>query len=212
MKKILPLIIIGLFITASASAQQFFGPREDYDESYRPRFGLAVGAAFSNALASSKSNYDTGATAGFSFGLTYNHPVSDFISIGAEALYSQRGYAATTVSGGFSQHSQFLDLPIFAKLQTGKKFNIFAGPQFSYLLSSNNTYNDGFAESFRGFYQYSGIKTFFAGVIGAGMDINDHVNLNARYTIDIKGTNANGNIYVPAYKYQALQFALGFKF
>jgi hypothetical protein len=211
MKKILPLII-GLFITAGANAQEFFGARGDFDDSFRPRFGFAVGAAFSNAVASSKSNYNTGALAGFSLGFTYNHPVSDRISIGAEALYSQKGYAATTQSGKFSQRSQFMDIPVFFKMKTGNRFNVFAGPQLSYMLSSNNIYNDGFDESVRGYYQYSGVKTFFAGVIGAGVDITDHVNLNARYAIDLKGTNANGNVYVPAYKHQALQLAFGFKF
>jgi hypothetical protein len=212
MKKTLSLIlIIGLFIVANANAQ-FFGARGDYEYSFRPRFGVAMGAAFSNAVPSSKSNYNTGATAGFSIGFTYSHPVTDKISIGAEALYAQKGYAATTQSGRFSQRSQFLDIPVYAKLRTGKRFNIFAGPQISYMLSSNNLYNEGFDESLRGFYQYDGVKTFFAGVIGAGVDITDHVNLNARYAIDLKGTNANGNIYVPAYKHQALQLAFGFKF
>lgn len=211
MKKILPLII-GLFITASASAQEFFGARGDFDDSFRPRFGFAMGAAFSNALPSSKSNYNTGALAGFSFGFTYNHPVSNILSIGAEALYSQKGYAATTQSGRFSQRSQFLDIPVFAKIKTGHRFNVFVGPQLSYMLSSNNLYSADFAESVRGFYQYDGVKTFFAGVIGAGVDINDHVNLNARYAVDLKGTNANGNKYVPAFRHQALQLAFGFKF
>src|SRR6478609_8314090 len=108
MKKTL-FILVGLFITVNASAQQFFGARSDYDDAFTPRFGFTMGAAFSNAVPSSKSNYDTGALAGFSLGFTYNHPVSSLISIGAEALYAQKGYAATTQSGRFSQHSQFLD-------------------------------------------------------------------------------------------------------
>lgn len=212
MKKTLSLII-GLFIIiANASAQQFFGARWDYDESFRPRFGFTMGAAFSNAVPASKSNYDTGAMPGFSMGFTYNHPVSNRLSIGTEALYSQKGYAAATQSGRFSQRSQFMDIPVYVKLKTGNKFNVFAGPQLSYLLSSSNRYNEGFDESVRGFYQYSGVKTFFAGVIGAGVDITTHVNLNARYAIDLKGTNANGNTYVPEYKHQALQLAFGFKF
>jgi len=210
MKKILSLII-GLFIVANANAQ-FFGARGDYEYSFRPRFGVAMGAAFSNAVPSSKSNYDTGALAGFSMGITYGHPVTNNLAIGVEALYAQKGYAATTQAGRFSQRSQFLDIPIYAKFLVGNKFNLFAGPQISYLLSSSNLYNEGFDESVRGYYQYSGVKTFFAGVIGAGIDINTHVNLNARYAIDLKGTNANGNIYVPAYKHQALQLAFGFKF
>jgi len=211
MKKTLYLLI-GLFITVNASAQQFFGARWNYDDAFRPRFGFTMGAAFSNALPSSKSNYETGAMAGFSFGFTYNHPVTSDLSIGTEALYSQKGYAATTQSGRFSQRSQFLDIPLYAKLNTGRKFYVLAGPQLSYLLSSSNTYGEGFNESLRNYYQYSGVKTFFAGVIGAGVDINNHVNLNARYAIDLKGTNANGNIYVPEYKHQALQLAFGFKF
>jgi len=211
MKKAL-FLIIGLFIITNANAQQFFGARSDFDDSFRPRFGFTMGAAFSNAVPSSKSNYDTGALAGFTLGLTYNHPVTDNLSIGAEALYAQKGYAATTQAGRFSQRSQFLDIPVYVKLKTGSGFNVFAGPQISQLLSSNNIYNEGFDQSVRGFYQYSGVKTFFAGVIGAGVDLNSHVNLNARYAIDLKGTNANGNTYVPEYKHQALQVAFGFKF
>ncbi len=210
MKKTLSLII-GLFIVANANAQFFFF-FGDYEYSFRPRFGVAMGAAFSNAVPSSKSNYDTGALAGYSMGITYSHPVTNNLAIGVEALYAQKGYAATTQAGRFSQRSQFLDIPIYAKFLVGNAFNLFAGPQISYLLSSNNLYNEGFDESVRGYYQYSGVKTFFAGVIGAGIDINTHVNLNARYAIDLKGTNANGNIYVPAYKHQALQLAFGFKF
>jgi len=210
MKKTLSLII-GLFIVASANAQ-FFGARGDYEYSFRPRFGVAMGAAFSNAVPSSKSNYNTGALAGFSMGFTYSHPVTNNLSIGVEALYAQKGYAATTQAGRFSQRSQFLDIPIYAKFLVGNRFNLFAGPQISQMLSSNNLYNEGFEESVRGYYQYSGVKTFFAGVIGAGIDINDHVNLNARYAIDLKGTNANGNIFVPEYKHQAVQLAFGFKF
>ena len=211
MKKAL-FLIIGLFIITNANAQQFFGARSDFDDSFMPRFGFTMGAAFSNAVPSSKSNYDTGALAGFTLGLTYNHPVTDNLSIGAEALYAQKGYAATTQAGRFSQRSQFLDIPVYVKLKTGSGFNVFAGPQISQLLSSNNIYNEGFDQSVRGFYQYSGVKTFFAGVIGAGVDLNSHVNLNARYAIDLKGTNANGNTYVPEYKHQALQVAFGFKF
>jgi|GEM_PF-1291423 len=212
MKKALSLII-GLFIiTLSASAQQFFHARGDFDHSFRPRFGFTMGAAFSNAVAASKNNYNTGGSAGFSFGFTYNRPVADRLSIGAEVLYSQKGYAATTLSGKFSQNSQFLDVPVFAKYSVGRKLNVFAGPQLSYMLSSSNVYNAGFEETTRNYYQYSGVRTFFAGVIGAGVEPTDHVNLNARYALDITGTNANGSAFVPAYKHQALQLAFGYKF
>ncbi len=211
MKKILP-IIIGLLITASANAQQFFGARQDYDDAFRPRFGFTMGAALSNAVPAIKSNYATGGLAGFSFGFTYNYPVTYKLSVGAEALYAQKGYEATTQSGRFSQRSQFLDIPVFAKFKAAHRVNLFAGPQFSYMLTSNNSYNEGFNEGVREYYQYQGVKAFFAGVVGAGFDVNSTVNVNVRYAIDFKGTNANGNTYVPEYRHQALQLAFGFKF
>ena len=211
MKRIL-LFIIGLFITISANAQQFFGARQDFDDAFRPRFGFSMGAALSNALPAANSNYATGGLAGFSFGFTYNYPVTYKLSVAAEALYSQKGYEATTQSGRFSQRSQFLDVPIFAKFKTAHKISLFAGPQFSYMLSSNNSYGEGFNEAVRGNYQYNGMRAFFAGVVGAGFDINSTVNVNARYAIDFKGTSANGNAYVPEYRHQALQLAFGFKF
>lgn len=211
MKKILP-IIIGLLITASANAQQFFGARQDYDDAFRPRFGFTMAAALSNAVPAVNSNYATGGLAGFSFGFTYNYPVTYNLSVGAEALYSQKGYEATTQSGRFSQRSQFLDIPVFAKFKTGHRVSLFAGPQFSYMLTANNSYNEGFNEGVRQYYQYSGVRAFFAGVVGAGFDVNSTVNVNVRYAIDFKGTNANGNTYVPEYRHQALQLAFGFKF
>ncbi|PJJ84020.1 porin family protein [Mucilaginibacter auburnensis] len=211
MKKILP-IIIGLLITSSANAQQFFGARQDYDDAFRPRFGFTMGAALSNAVPAVKSNYATGGLAGFSFGFTYNYPVTYQLSVGAEALYSQKGYEATTQSGRFSQRSQFLDIPVFAKFKTGHRVSLFAGPQFSYMLTANNSYNEGFNEGARQYYQYNGVRAFFAGVVGAGFDVNSTVNVNVRYAIDFKGTNANGNVYVPEYRNQALQLAFGFKF
>lgn len=210
MKKILPFII-GLFITANANAQQFFGARQDFDDAFRPRFGFTMGAAMSSAVPNVKSNYATGGLAGFSFGFTYNYPVTYKLSVGAEALYSQKGYEATTQSGRYSQRSQFLDVPVFAKFKTGHRISLFAGPQFSYMLAASNSYNEGFNESLRGNYQYNGLKVFFAGVVGAGFDINSTINVNARYAIDFKGTNANGNYYVPEYRHQALQLAFGFK-
>jgi hypothetical protein len=32
------------------------------------------------------------------------------------------------------------------------------------------------------------------------------------YTMNILGTNPNGNPYVPSYRYQALQLAVGYEF
>lgn len=211
MKKILLLTIV-LFAILDASAQQFFGARRDFDRSFRPRLGFTIGAAFSNAVPTNKSEYNTGSMAGYSIGFTYQFPVSDKLSLGSELLYSQKGYRANTLAGSYSQRTQFLDVPLLVKYHTARRIDLFAGPQFSYLLSAGNNYADNFDHGVKGFYDYDGIKAFVAAVVGVGYDINDSLDIQARYAIDIKGNSKNGSGYVPGYRNQALQMAFGFKF
>ena len=210
MKKILFLTII-LFTLKAASAQQFFGARRDYDDSFRPRLGFAVAAAFSNAVPTSTTTFTVSGVTGFSLGLTYHFPVGDNFAVGSELLYGERGYKANTPSGEFTQRTRFLDIPVLAKYHI-KKVDIYAGPQFSYLLSANNTYENNFVISERPFYDYDGPKSFFAGVVGAGYNINESVDVNARYVIDIKGRSSNGNTRIPNYRIRYFQIAFGIKF
>lgn len=211
MKKILLLTIV-LFAILDANAQQFFGARRDFDRSFRPRFGFTIGAAFSNAVLTNKSDYNVGSTAGYNVGFTYLLPVSDRLSAVSELLYSQKGYKANTQAGNYSQRTQFLDVPLLIKYHTARKLDLFVGPQFSYLLSAGNNYADDFNRDVKRFYDYDGIKGFVAAVMGVGYDINESIDVHARYAIDIKGNSANGNIHVPGYRNQALQMAFGFKF
>lgn len=203
-----------VFLAGLANAQTYFnGARADYDSFFRPRVGFTMGVAFSNTLKSYQAaNYNTGTLTGFNAGFTFDFPVSHTFLITPEILYSQKGYAATTPSGDFTQRSQYIDVPVLAKFRSGSVLNFFVGPQISYQFSSNNSYSSGFADNLREYYQYSGSKTFVAGVVGIGADINNHVDIRARYAIDLQGTNTNGNNYVPSYRNQALQISLGFKF
>lgn len=210
MKKILFLTIL-LFTIKAASAQRFFGARRDFDESYRPRFGFAVAAAFSNAVPASTNNFIVSGITGFSLGLTHHFPVGDNLVIGSELLYAERGYKANTPAGEYTQRSHFIDIPVVAKYYF-KKIDIYAGPQYSYLLSAPNTYDNNFVVDERPYYDYNGPKSFFAAVAGLGYSINESVDVNARYVIDIKGRSANGSIRIPNYRIQYFQIAFGIKF
>jgi hypothetical protein len=92
-------------------------------------------------------------------------------------------------------------------------FNFYIGPQLSYLLSTTNTYNNGFITTSEHYYEdNNGHKSFLDGVIGVSFDLNRSVDLHARYTIDLQQTDSNGYTYVPDYRNQVWQFGLGFKF
>jgi hypothetical protein len=212
MKKII-IITICVLLTGLAHAQTYFnGARADYDSFFQPRVGFTLGVAFSNTVKQYQSNFNTGALPGFNAGFTFDFPVSHTLVIAPEILYAQKGYAATTPNGGYTQRSQYVDIPVLAKFRSGSVLNFYVGPQVSYQVSSANSYNHDFVANTRDFYKYSGNKFFYAGVVGAGFDINRTVDIHARYAIDFQGTHTNGNNYVPSYRNQALQVSLGFKF
>lgn len=210
MKKILLLAIV-LLAAGTVNAQSYFnGDRADYNSFYQPKMGFEFGAVMSNTTGS--SNFNTSSLAGFSAGFAFDLPVSYPFSIAPAILYSQKGYSANTQFGNFTQRSQYVDAPILAKFHAGHSINLYLGPQVSYMIASSNNFGSNFSSATRQSFAYSGSRIFYDGVIGAGVDISNSIELHARYTIDLQGTNSNGNNYISTYRNQAWQVGLGFKF
>jgi hypothetical protein len=212
MNKILYLIAL-LFAAGSVSAQSYFnGDRVDYNGFYQRKVGFEIDAAVASTVNTVMPNYNTSSITGFTAGITFDFPFIFPVAIAPELLYSQKGYAAITASGNFTQHNQFLDLPFMARIYTGHRLSFFAGPQLSYLISTSSSFSTDFSPSTRPYYNYSGSKFFTAGVLGLGFDVTNYADFHVRYAIDLQGTNLNGNGLVPSYRNQVLQIGLGFKF
>jgi hypothetical protein len=221
MKKILFLAIGLLTLAGSVSAQGYYGPRRAVrrpaprsraDDFYRIKVGITGGVNVANLVNTYNSNFNTGSVTGFNAGLTLDIPLIYPLLFAPEVLYSQKGYTAVTADGNFTQHANYIDVPLLAKIRLAPGFNFVIGPQFSIPTSVTNTYDDGFATIAREHYSTAGDKTLFDGVIGVGIDLNRFVELRARYTIDLNQTDSNGNTYVPDYRNQVWQFGLGIKF
>jgi hypothetical protein len=218
MKKIL-FLAIGLLVAASVSAQRrFYHPQRNtnnnnYSDFYQPAIGFEIGANISNSVSSSGSNYSTGSLAGLNAGITFNLPIIYPLSFAPEVLYSEKGYTATTQDGNYTQRTNFIDVPLLAKFKLGPVFNFYIGPQLSYLISTTNTYDNGFTVTSEQYYDNNnGHKSFLDGVVGVSFDFNRSVDLHARYTIDLQQTDYYGTTYVPNYRNQVWQIGLGFKF
>ena len=212
MKKSIFLAVV-ILSAGTVNAQRYFsGSRSDYSnyDFYQPKIGFEAGLNIANTISSDNSNYSTNSVAGFNAGITFDIPVIYPFSIVPEVIYSQKGYKATTQFGEFTRRNGFLDIPVLAKFRVAPTFNLFVGPQFSYLLSTTNTYSDGFTTTSREYYNNDS-KAFLDGVLGVSFDLNSSVDLHARYTIDIEKTDSHGNSYVPAYRNQVWQIGLGFK-
>jgi hypothetical protein len=223
MKKIL-FLAISLLVAGSVSAQHYYQPRHrhinnnnNYDSNnsdfYQPSIGFTAGLNIANTIGSYNSGYSTSTRAGLNAGIIFNLPIFYPLSFAPEVLYSQKGYSASTQDGNFNQRTDYIDIPLLAKFRAGPMFNIFVGPQLSYLISTTNTYENGFKSVSEQYYNNNnGNKSYVGGVIGVSFDINRYVDLRARYTIDLDQTDYRGDTYIPNYRNQVWQFGVGFKF
>ncbi|MFD2145692.1 porin family protein [Mucilaginibacter antarcticus] len=218
MKKIFLSAICLLLVAGSVSAQRRYAraPRNNnsrsYTDFYGPKIGLKIGASVANQTSSGYNNYSTGSILGLNAGLTLDLPIIYPLSFAPEVLYSQKGYEATTVNGIYTERTHYIDVPLLAKIKVAPTFNVVVGPQLSYLVSTTNTYDDGFVTSTEHYYEdNAGHKSYLGGVVGISFDINRSVDVHARYTIDLQKTDYRGNTYAPNYRNQVWQFGLGFK-
>jgi len=220
MKKLL-FIAICLLVAGSVSAQGYYSghrravrrsaPRSSANDFYRTRVGIAGGFNFADAVDSYNQNYSTAGITAFHVGLTLDIPVAYPLSFAPEVLYSQKGYAATTTDGNFTQRSNFIDVPLLAKFRLSPFFNFVVGPQVSFPISTTNTYDNGFNVTAQDHYSTTHDRTVLDGVIGVGVDINPNVEIRARYTIDFQETDDNA-YYIPGYRNEVFQLGIGFKF
>jgi len=199
MKKII-FLAAGLLLAGAASAQI--------------KFGVAGGANFSNIIKTDDPNFTTSYKTGFHAGVTMDIHLVGPLSFDPEILYDTKGYKATTTSGEFTQRTNFIDAPLLAKLKLAQGFGIIVGPQVSFLMSTTNTYSNGFSTIQQQHYEDDSNrfrKSIIDGVIGVSIDLSTNVDLRARYTLDLQQDNVDGTTQTPQYRNQVWQIGLGLK-
>jgi len=219
MKKTL-FFAICLLVAGSVCAQGYYygprrvrrpPPRSQYDDFYKPRIGITGGLDIANTVSAYNPNFSTGAITGFNAGLTFDLPIIYPLSFTPEVLYSQKGFAAVTSDGNFTQRSDYIDIPLLAKFHLGPAFNFLIGPQVSFPISTTNTYDNGFVVTNEHYYSTYGNGTVLDGVVGVSFDLGRDVELRGRYTVDLQRNQQNAS-YGGDYRNQVWQIGLGFKF
>lgn len=203
MKKIF-ILAISLFVASAATAQD------------RIKFGIKGGLNYSDIIeGDGNNNFDTESKPGFNAGVTVEIPLIAGLQFTPEVLYSQKGYKNTYAAGTFKQTTSFIDVPILASFRLGSAFNIVAGPQVSFLLSTKNKFENNFgaveetrveddSDRFK--------KSLVGGVIGFRYDVNDKFDIHARYALDFQKNNENGTQDTPEFRNQVYSVGVGIKF
>lgn len=125
----------------------------------KPTFGARAGVLSSGIRGEASGNLDdllsfangmitTNNRTGFYAGVYASVPVTEGIYFEPGLTYSQKGYELTgSLEGktiGFlganakaKLQSEYIDIPVVLKANLGSGFQLFAGPQFSYLMKAN---------------------------------------------------------------------------
>nr|WP_121270148.1 porin family protein [Pedobacter schmidteae] len=202
MKKLL-ILAIGLFAATATNAQI--------------RLGVKAGLNVPNIIKGDGNNdFKTKVNPGFNAGVTLDIPLITGLAFTPELLYSTKGYKAETLFGNFTQTTNFIDIPILASINLGGSgLNLVAGPQVSFLLSTNNKFENGFGTTEQQIVEDKSDrfkKSLVGGLIGFRYDINNKVDIHGRYALDFQKNNENGTKETPEYKNQVFSVGLGLKF
>ncbi len=200
------LLAISLFISTLSFAQvkSSYGVRAGFLSS-----GINGDAAnsFNNLLEFSNGIVTTKNVTGFFAGAYATIPVSSGISLEPGLFYSLKGYelkGELNVKGiGFlganakaKLQSEYIDFPVVLKVTAGK-LQLFAGPQFSYLMSANLNTTAGVL-GFNLLNKKIDVSNQFnkwdvAVTGGIGYKLTNNINLTASYDHGLSKIDANKN-------------------
>ncbi|WP_017257947.1 porin family protein [Pedobacter arcticus] len=208
MKKLF-IVAFALLVAGKVSAQDSKGLN----------FGIKGGVNFSNIIKTDDSDFKTDYNTGFNAGLYVSIPIVDRLSFQPELMFSQKGYKSERTGilgdGTLTQTTNWIEVPILAKISPVAGFNIVIGPQVSFLTKTNTKYEGTFTNAQQTTYEDDADKfkkSIVGGVLGAGFDISKNLSLNARYALDFQKNNEDGTNETPAFKNQVWQAGLALHF
>lgn len=141
---------------------------------------------------------------GFAAGLWLNLPlIGKAISLEPQVQYSRLGYQVTDLNGAAYPNAQatFISVPVLVKFHLGRKFALFAGPQFDFLTKFEDDNNN---------YTKDNIKQrSLAGT--AGFEVLPHSRLTIFGRYIYGGANMNKLDVVPNGNYQSRSIQAGLK-
>ena len=212
MKKLLVIIFTTILIVNIVGAQE---SKSGYAGGLH--FGLKAGLNRSNVYDSKTQDFRNDPKMGFVGGVFASIPLSEFIGIQPEILYSQKGFKGSGITLGqaynVTRTTNYIDVPIFLAIKPISFITILAGPQFSYLTSQKDDFdNTLFSSSQEQQFQNSNLRRNMLCFVG-GLDFNlmSAAVISTRMGWDFQRNNGDGTSSVPNYKNVWLQLTLGFR-
>ncbi|UJP65186.1 porin family protein [Mongoliitalea daihaiensis] len=159
------------------------------------RLGIGVrgGVNFSTFGGGDIQDDDYSNRTGLSVGLYATVPILPFLAVEPGVYYSIRG----TKNNDFANSRAvlgYVDIPVLARLYVGSAFNVFAGPQLSFLQSSR--FEGDLFGSTVGFDTNAVRERDFGAVVGVGFNPAKSFNVQASYNYGMQPVFKNSNVDV----------------
>jgi len=209
-RSLLMLIVAAMFFaTTMVSAQSV--------ASNRVSLGLKFGANLSNVYDTQGEEFEADAKLGMATGLFITLPITHFLGVQPEILFSQKGYRGSgSVLGSdysFKRTTNYIDVPLLLTFRTGDYLTLLFGPQYSFLLSQNYTFKSDVLDISRDeqFDNENLRKNTFC--VTGGVDINlSNIVIGARAGWDVQSNEGDGTSSTPRYKNMWYQATIGYRF
>ncbi len=209
MKTIFTILLLSICVHENTTAQG-----TTTDSTRRCQVGAKIGSNFSGIFDKEGSMFGSEGKFGLAAGLYFRMPIGKYLGIQPEFLFSQKGFKATTQYGGnnfnLSRTVSYFDIPLFLSFQTGARFTILAGPQYSILLHQRNQYTSNAVNLHQAELLGDVASRGNTICMVAGFDVNlGNAVFGARIGYDAFNNNSDGGSNTMAYKNAWIQATLG---
>ena len=152
------------------------------------QLGVRAGLNMSTLNGDMPAGVDTKSLTGFHVGLFTEIPVAPRFSIQPEVIYSEQGTTLESSISGINAEAdiktQYVNVPILAKVYVAEGFNIQAGPQIGFLtgaeLQASGIDDIDIKDDMKG--------TDFGLLLGAGYKLPMGLTIDARYNLGLSNT------------------------
>lgn len=211
MKKQLLVMVAAIFMATMVNAQG-----TELDTRDNLKFGVKVGANYSNVWDEEGEDFRADGKFGFVTGMWLGIPISEYLGFQPGIQFSQKGFKATGVLLGETydmiRTTNHIDIPLLITVKPIEYVSLAIGPQYSYLIKQINTFENtttSIAQEIE--FENDNIRRNILGITG-GLDINlDHIVLSGRVGWDLVNNNGDGTSTTPRYKNAWTQLTIGYR-
>jgi hypothetical protein len=162
MKTVFLVIVLSLLIGYSSFSQV--------------RFGLKAGTSFTNvAMHKMPDTFNSDVQLAYHAGVFGSLPLSERISIGADLLYSNKGYRNYNEGYQypdlyFYERFQYLSIPLMLNYELVDKLTVGIGPEVGFLLAASATIEDNWFDT----------STLYNNPVDVGLNLGSEYTINER--------------------------------